>query len=128
MTWTPQAIITATVAVIGLLLTIAGIVYGAGRLLAGFASREELDRLRRDMDAAIKDQSKISQDSHKEFARQSAVVRIEGNLLDLEKEVRLEIKELRESMDAKFEKTHNAHVVILDLLTKINHQTTKRTA
>jgi hypothetical protein len=94
------------------------------------ATRDEMkDReaaLRKDFEIIIKDRSKDSVQEHANLASKSALTKLESNMLELEKELRNDVKELRESMDAKFEKSHQSYTVMVDLLTKINHYVTPR--
>ena len=88
------------------------------------ATRDEMrDReasLRKDFEIIIRDRTKDSVNEHANLASKSALTKLEGNMLELEKELRNDVRELRESMDAKFEKTHHADLVMMDLLVKID--------
>jgi len=94
------------------------------------ATRDEMrDReaaMRKDFEVIIKDRSKDSVQEHNNLASKSALTKLEGSMLELEKELRNDVKELRESMDLKFEKSHQTHTVMVDLLTKISHYVTPK--
>jgi hypothetical protein len=118
---------TVAIAFLGFCIVVAGKVWSLSSKVEGAASKEALSaaerELLREVDRRISDKTKESQETHRELASKSALTRLTGEFFDLEKEVRLELKELRESMDAKFQKTHDAHLAILDLLTKISYST-----
>lgn len=121
------AVVLSFIAVLAVLGTK---IWTLGAKVEAAATRDELNMreasLRKEFEAGLKDKSKESLEAHANLAHKSGLTRLEGEMFELEKELRNDVKELRESMDAKFEKSHQSHTVIVDLLTKINHYVTPR--
>lgn len=114
-------IIGAVCAVLSLLVILGSKVWVLSSAVSGAASRDQLNAELAIIRKEIGDRSKESQDSHRDLASKSALTRIDDKVFDVEKELRNDVKEMRQSVDQKLEKLHMAHLEMLNLLMKINN-------
>ncbi len=121
---------TLMLSIITVLALMGTKIWSLGAKVESAATREEIlareAALRKDFEIIIKDRTKDSVQEHANLASKSALTKLEGNMFELEKELRNDVKELRESMDTKFEKSHQTDLAVMDMLIKINHYVTPK--
>jgi gas vesicle protein len=103
-------------AVIGLLLSVAAIIYAAGKLVASFATKEEVKVSVEALRTSITDRSKESVQEHKIFAHKS-------DLTKLEQDIKGDIQEMRDDFKERMERLDNKQDRMMDTLTKLEHYT-----
>jgi len=121
--------IEVTPAVVLSLITVLAVlsskIWSLGAKVEASATREEIlaqaAAIRKDFELAIKDRTKDSVQEHSTMASKSALTEVKADIFDFKKEINEELKELRTSLDARFDLMSQADLRIQDALTKITH-------
>lgn len=123
---TPTVFISAA----GLLVILFAKIWSLGARVEATATRDELAAkeaaMRKDFDIALRDRTKDSVQEHANLASKSALTEVKADIFDFKKEVNEEIKELRASLDVRFDLISQADLKIQDALVKITHYVTPK--